>query len=310
MVETALVLAISAAALVAFMATISVRIGRERYNDSTNSFVDFLRRIYSETINVQNPRSGSIDSQNDYCTLAGQYAAAKAEQGKNPDSDGYPGRSGCAIYGKLITFGENVGTSNDDKRLLYVYDVIGRAIDLSHPLTTSGDIADQLAAVNADVLTFAKNETTGLCSVLPVGDVEKYTPSYNSQIETDEFNNLFKGALLIVRSPASGAVHTYVLEDEELELQRIIAENHSDLSCNNVESVHNSVANMHSDINGFLKDGKFELKEVDFCVGSSEIFASVNRRNNIRVAIDGHNSTAVEFVETDLSADEGGNRCK
>ncbi|MBR3233470.1 type II secretion system protein, partial [Candidatus Saccharibacteria bacterium] len=54
MIEVILFLAVSSIMLTAFMVTISGRIGNQRYNDATNSFVDFLRSVYSKAINVQN----------------------------------------------------------------------------------------------------------------------------------------------------------------------------------------------------------------------------------------------------------------
>lgn len=322
LVETALVLAISVLTLIAFIATISTRIGRERYKDATNSFADFVRRIYSETINVENGRSGSIDDQNEYCTLAGEYIAVTDPDNaaKNPDSDGYPGRSGCAIYGKLITFGEvwtseedRIDSQDDDNRVIYVYDLIGRAIDIAHPLSlpsSDSSITAQLAAVNADVLVVSKNDGSGSCSVSPVGSVQKFNPPWSSEIETvARDRNLYKGALLITRSPSSGAVHTYVLNDKELQLQRILARNRS-VSCDNIRGIHDMVNNMESNINEYLRNGDFKIEEANFCVGSDEAFMALSKRNNIRVLADNHNATGVEFIETDLSKDEGGNACE
>lgn len=309
-VETTLVLAISVATLMAFIITISSRVGRERYKDSTNSFVDFLRRMYSETINVENGRSGSIDSQNDYCTFAGEYAASQGQNSKNPESDGYPGRSGCAIYGKLITFGEDYGTTEEDKQMVYAYDLIGRAIDVNHPLKSNGDITRQLADVNADVFTFIKN-SDNTCSVLPVGMVEKYDPAWSSSIENTTRGEQFKGAVLITRSPNSGAMHTYVLEGKTLAIQKTISDNQS-VSCGDVVSLYKNIdENSKTNINGYLANGDFKIKEADFCIGSGESFMAlpIIKRNNVRITADGHNSTAVELVETDLSKEEGGNRC-
>ena len=131
LVEIALVLAVTAAMLVAFMATISSRVSRERYSDATKGFADALRTVYSEVENVENGRTGSISEQNKYCTLAGQAAAlADPSTAPNPGNAseagyGYAGRSGCAIYGKLISFGD----SSSDDTTFYVYDVIGRAVE-------------------------------------------------------------------------------------------------------------------------------------------------------------------------------------
>lgn len=310
-VETTLVLAISALMLMGFMAGIAGRIGAERYSDATYDYADFLRRIYTETINVEITRSGSIADQNKYCTLAGQEAAAAGNLSENPEDKayaGYPGRSGCAVYGKVISFGED---STGDT--IYVYDVIGSAVDINHPLTET-DTANELAAVYADLLSYNKN-SDGTCSLKTAGLSEAFKPQWSTRIEkSGNTSELFKGAVMMVRSPMSGSVRTYVMTDQVLEVQKMIAA-HKDGSCSaGLSSTVNDVTNNKTSLVRHIKtesngNNNFELKDADFCIGSEQLFSTIGKRNNVRILADGRNVNSVLFVETDLSSANGGNRC-
>lgn len=312
LVEVAIVISISSLMMIAFIATIGSRISVQRYKDSTINFADFIRSVYSDVINVENVRLGLIESQNDYCTLSGQATTLdnsnNTSANLNPE-ESYPGRSGCAIYGKLISFGEN------DDKTIYVYDVIGRAIDFMNPLIGGGTAIDELKAVHADILamTPSNNNTVSLSTA---ATFSQYNPQWGAWAE-DIKGDLFHGALMIVRAPTSGAVRTYFLE-RTLPIQELIRNHdYQDIGMNsgNLQSIVNAVNNRKADISKYLINGEdpkdaFIFQEVDLCVESDDLFTSFSARNNIRIKADGHNSTAVEFIESDKSAGEGGNRCR
>ena len=90
-IEVSLVLGITALAVTVFMVSISGRISSQRYNDATRGYVDFLQKIYTEVINVQNGRTGEIGDESKYCTLSNQdniiYSSELSEYGNE-----YPGR--------------------------------------------------------------------------------------------------------------------------------------------------------------------------------------------------------------------------
>ena len=313
MVETLLVLAISALMLMGFMAGIGVRIGAQRYSDATNDFADFLRRVYTETINVEIERTGHLrNNQENYCTLAGQKANAEGKYtgGSTTTAEkngSFPGRSGCAVYGKLISFGED--PTGDT---IYVYDVIGRAVDINHPLTAS-DAKQELINVHADVLSYNQNDN-GTCSLTTAGTVATYRPQWASRIENTNKGSLYQGAVLIVRSPNSGSVRTFSMEGQTMPIQQLIQNNQNGNCSSTLNSVVNNVNNakgslimhLNNDNNG---NSKFELKDANFCVASEQIFSAIGRRNNIRIKNDGRNADSVVFVETDLSKNQGGNQC-
>lgn len=96
LVEVSLFLAITGLLFLGVTIGVQNSIFQQRYNDSVQSFVEFLRTAYSKTENVQGTNKG--------------------------------GNSKKAIYGKLITFGEVknlAGGPNDGE--IFMYDVIGPA---------------------------------------------------------------------------------------------------------------------------------------------------------------------------------------
>ncbi len=313
MVEVAFVIAITTIMAVAFAVTIASRVGSQRYKDSTTSFADFIRSVYSEVINVENTRSGQIKSQNDYCTLAGKAAAISASVAANVNPDeSYPGRSGCAIYGKLISFGEN------DKNTIYVYDVIGRISDFLNPILVGNNTAiEELNMVNADVLALVPSKTNAsLVSLETAANYGTYDPTWGARAENPD-GSAFHGSLMIVRAPSSGAVRTYFLNRtlpyhdfiDNIDYRNISDSNPS------AQQVITAVSNAKADLSQYLHNSTdansgFVFQDVNICVNSDDLFAGISIRNNIRIKSDGHNATAVEFVESDKDPSAGGNVCK
>lgn len=314
LVEAAIVISISSLMMIAFVATIGSRISIQRYKDSTINFVDFIRSVYSDVINVENPRLGQIESQNDYCTLSGQAKTLDATNSPNANpnpEESYPGRSGCAIYGKLISIGEK------DEDTVYVYDVIGRAADFTNPIVGASTAIEELKVVNADILALIPNGTlASQVSLSTAAQYTQYTPQWGAWAE-DVKGDRFHGAIMIVRAPSSGAVRTFFLE-RALPIQELITNyDYKDMNDNssNLQLVVNAVNNKSADLSEYLKVGddaktSFVFEDVNICIDSDDLFTSFSARNNIRIKADGHNSTAVEFVESDKSGDEGGNKCR
>lgn len=170
LVEVALFLAITGLLFIGIVAGVQNSMFQQRYNDSVQSFAEFLRSIYSQTSNVQNPRT----------TDAGRSTAH-------------------AIYGRLVVFGEDKDLEGNDAKdgAIFAYDVIG---DVEG--TYSGNVITALKGINLTVLD--ENGTDF------AGNVEEYKPKWGAGIQTfDSFNN-FTGAILVVRHPRSGSIFTLV----------------------------------------------------------------------------------------------------
>lgn len=192
-IEVSLFLAITGALFVAVTIGVQNSIFQQRYNDSVQDFAEFLRRVYAETMNVQNNNDG---------------------------------RSNQAIYGKLVTFGETTnltGASNTDNEA-FMYDVVG---DVRGDIGT-GNVLSAMGwgsgGVHADVIV-----DDGAGGKKPAGIVESYRPKWSTQIQPPCSNSdcykPFVGAILVIRHPRSGTVYTYTMSGETVEVNKKIAEN-------------------------------------------------------------------------------------
>ena len=318
-IEVTLVLAISMFLFVGVIGGTNVNITRQRYNDSVNSFAEFLRSQYSEVISTENTRDDRI-SNTSPCTLTSKQAAGNGS-GSNVET----GRSHCLIYGKLITFNEE---NNPAK--VYSYDIIGDAKtsnDLealnkavrknsSHPYHgISNDTILSLVNLNADVLT-ARSTGSG-CQIIPAGNTSTYELPWGAYVQTTNHPTMqnYTGSILIVRSPLSGAINTFRLNSvvpvqSRLRNPYIAAE-----YCN-----ANSDARVNAYNNGSLRSflsatgsnapsfGNASTGTVaEFCINSDDVFAlASNGRRMVSIAYDGYNASAVKVY----NQDQGENKCQ
>lgn len=264
LIEVVLFIALSGALIVGIITSTSISINKQRYNDSVQSFAEFLRNIYSEATNVQN----IIDD------------------GKNEH-----GRSEKAIYGKLITFGESYnldGKLNNDNSI-FVYNIIG---DISsNPI--GEDALSSLSKLNANIGEVIVGE--GINQLSLIGSAYAYTPTYGARIEQTNSNDLFKGAIMVVRSPLSGTFYTYILD-----------------STDHTVEVNRAVFN-HDSTNPLLQylsptaDHAFVTKQMDLCISSEDVKLYDGLRRDIRLNEGIRNSSGIEMVEMNNEID---NKCK
>lgn len=240
LIEVSLFLAITGALFVAVTIGVQNSIFQQRFNDSVQNFEEFLRTAYAETMNVQNTGNG---------------------------------RSGEAIYGRLITFGEKHGLSGEritDESVnnIYMYDVIGKIGDIG-----TGNVLSTLNNLSATVTIEKDGE------VKPAGIIENYVPRWGAVIEkTDEYKP-FVGAILIVRHPNSGVAYTYVKNGETIEVNEMI---------NNANGLGTSVS-IDWEAYGF------KIEQVDFCVNPVGGEQRSNRQD-VRIITGAKNGTGIELV--------------
>lgn len=180
-IEISLFIAISGLVLVSVIGMASVTISQQRFNDVTQNFAEFLRKVYSE---VENPQGIGDGRSTEY-----------------------------VIYGKLVTFGEAVELDgatevSEKQQRIFVYDVVGR--DAGAGATSMKDLIEDL---NMDAVLIQKNSSNEDV-VVRAGMAESYTPRWGSVIDSEENGVPFKGSLLIVKNPRSGMITTLVAKGD------------------------------------------------------------------------------------------------
>lgn len=239
-IEVALFLAITGLLFLGITVGVQNSIFQQRFNDSVQSFADFLKNIYSEVTNVQ----------------------GESVNGGNTDK---------AIYGKLVTFGED--EVNDT---VYVYNVVGKAKANSFG---TGTAKKMLESIGADVVNSSDGNLYGV--------IQSYKPKWSAEIQNTKSEvQLFKGALLIVRHPRSGRVFTYSKQDDTIKVQEKIGYGAKQILVGDV-------------LNGFSND-----KDVNFCINPNGRQKS-NSRADVRIEKGARNSSGIEII-----MDEGLNGTK
>lgn len=304
--EVSLFLALSALLLMGVMFGITRSISHHRFNDTVNDLNEVLRRSYSEVINVQNSRKGQVEKK-EFCSIASIGLSHSLESSFKKtylsSSDDQPGRSDCAIYGKLIVFGANLDAKDNTSRI-FTYDVIGDIFTdklINKKYLSSGDkdkdITDDaltaLKLVKSDFVSVENNDN--FCGINPAGGSSSYDPQWGANIETSTKGQGLKAMILIVRSPLSGTVQTYTYENIVPIPENLVGAPSFDAKCS-----PSKIAGFVHYRNKFLnpKLSSFSnSKDITLCVGSDDLIA--NRRRAIRIKAGGHNASAIELLPAD-----------
>ena len=184
LIEISFFLAITGALFVSIIVGTQNSIWQQKYNDSVQSFTNFIRDAYSQVANPQGSQSTG------------------------------GGRSDKAIYGKLIVFGEEYDLKGEkipsDEQRIFIYDVIGNASSIG-----TGSVIETFKALNINVVVETVSGAT-TTNVSPAGLADSFVPTWSSVVEktrvTAGADNNFKGSILIVRHPRSGIINTLVAD--------------------------------------------------------------------------------------------------
>lgn len=306
-IEVTIFLVISMLLLMSVLGGLATRVREQRYKDAVNDVADYLREVYSEVVYVENFRTGQLGERS--CTVADFLYDGNGFKTNAQNAKANPGRSNCAVYGKLITFGEENST------VIHTYDVIGRTVDSFDAKFNVDDLKEtQLAELNtvlAGAVTVEKQNTS--CYLTTAGNQASHATEWESTLTyAGTPGQLFKGAVLIVRSPISNVVHTYTLHktngdpsDKTIEIQNllnsaVIASDSTGCANSSVSNYYNTPATAEEFLSKFMLGSisgySFTQEELNFCVESDDLFAS---RRNVRFEADGHDYTAVTLVPVD-----------
>jgi len=272
-IEIALFLALSGFLMVGLIMGANVSISRQRYNDSVNSFAEFVRGTYADALNVSND--------------------------KNPDvPTDEAGRSTTAIYGKLISIGE------DDGDTVYVYDLVGRAVSSSS--VKASRIIDMMYDSSIDANIFMPSG----CDVNPVGctntfyRMDSYEIPWSGNLSrgADAGSNngdRFHGAILIIRSPVTGNIRTYNFNYDKSAVKNKINEKHIPTNFHSQTSngqARNLFKTYLTELSQTSLDNGGE-NEMIICIDSDD--NNSGNRRGIKISARATNSSGVMLTEMD-----------
>lgn len=176
-IETVLFLAVTGLMISGIMVGVGNSINSQRFRDSVVSLQSFLQDQYSNVSYTINNRNSDYN-----CGPSGVYLLP------GDPSNSSRGQSDCSIIGKLIR-------SKDNKSLI-VNSIVGK-------------IPDSLPADVDDVSVFNASVYSTFISDF---DQETYELNWGATY-SDDHNNDLKFSVLILRSPISGVIRTFIYKD-------------------------------------------------------------------------------------------------
>lgn len=188
-IEVMLFLAITGALAIAILAGSGVSIGQQRYRDSVNTFKSLIQEQYNETTNVVNSRGGNAS-----CTNAVVVQPPDIVPTPQPR-----GTSECVVLGRLLTVADN-GID------LKMSNVIGYRTSTTAPVATT------------DINELKTNYRLGISPI----DSENGQVEWGAQIVKPKTTTLQPLSVMVIRSPLSGSVMTFVKDGVQTDLDGLV----------------------------------------------------------------------------------------
>ena len=293
-IETMLFLALTGLMLVGALVGIGSNLSRQRYKDSVQDIVTLIRNQYDYVTRVQiDQRDG-----NDMCDIVSGPATFTESKNKGR------GRSKCNIYGVAIFFGLDDDSDLDAGSIIQSTSILGKDIialeDDYREQFPQVDPREKIEAMSDLELMKAlklNNVIERVQKCQPVGLLERKALNWGSKIEDTAKDTVKKGIVLIIRSPRDGTVHTYTydLSNSSTTIPDYGALKDGDKTC--VQFTASTL-----DINTLLGASPAVFttaNNFDLCITSEDLTGTYGKRRMIRIAADGHNSSAVSLVDED-----------
>jgi type II secretory pathway pseudopilin PulG len=187
-IETMLFLAVTGLLAGAILVGSGVAISQQRYRDSVNSLKSYVQQQYSEVTNVTNGRDKSWT-----CDGVGNVAQS------NPAAGQARGTSDCVVLGRYITV-DATGTQ------LAASNVVGfrkvNAVDAT-----------------SDIAEIMTNYQLGISPI----DKDTSEVSWGAQIVKQKTTTPMPLSVLIIRSPLSGSIMTFVADGVQASISGLVS---------------------------------------------------------------------------------------
>lgn len=207
-----------------------------------------------------------------------------------------------------MVFGYDYGSDGqnaDDTRKVYSVILIGNA---KIPESIDGGFIEELGSVELHM--YCGQSLSDDSANTSSTSVNFYEPLWQSDLTIPEKkginNQPFKGTVIIARTPTSGAIHT-IYTPQVYNLRDECGENSFQAS----NDFQNDLSEYTKADNPELipSDERFNYQDVGICVTSE----NASRYREVRIARDGHNTSAISTLSTDIGDDwlnnTEGNQC-
>lgn len=296
-IEVMLTLAISGMVLVGALLGVSSTISRQRYRDTVEDIASTLRTQYDLVSRVQIEKRTSED-ENACKTISGDVFNDTPEASDR-------GRTNCNVYGVAVALGLPGDGGVLGKRI-QVTNLIGKDLGAyRRDLEQAGKDPDtelrgkgELALLKELKVTNLYRENDGRCKTTNILTNETF--KWDASLETVTKNQPAKVLLMIVRSPRDGTIHTYVWNYSGTDNESMDYTGDLSTACNGVQDGKSKPT-----INKGLAGDNFKIEDVKLCIKSEDAIATYGRRRMLKIAADGHNSSAVAL----MNMDDGENEC-
>lgn len=212
-----------------------------------------------------------------------EYIRTVYSEAISPQSLGLGNSSNHAILGKVVVFGSEDG--NDST--VYSATIIGRA---SIPLSQNRGFIEELADPESQVQLFCGDASKDPGDKGYNSTVTTYTTLWQTELRqagAGNIGNKFKGTLIIARPLTSALVHTAFLKDITYDLQEHCTPNN-----------HSASTEFSEGLRSYRTAYEESLEhDTSICVKSDD--SAVARE--VRIAADGHNTSAVLIVDDEES---------
>jgi type II secretory pathway pseudopilin PulG len=196
-IETMLFLGVSGMLIIGVLVASGGAINSQRYKDATSSLLSFFQSEYDRVANVQNIRESDVtcNAGDTSLSVSGGVSAR--------------GTTDCVIIGRLMTPSES-----------------GDSIT-SHTVYASNDFSNVFSESGAQLSGDANAiQNSGLFVDEDLGESRVYRPEWGTRIVRAGSSDPDAWQILIVRSPASGAIRTYVTDDTGMALNTLVSSSH------------------------------------------------------------------------------------
>lgn len=298
-IEVMLVLAITGFLFAGMMSGMSASLARQRYKDAVQDVADGFRRMYSFVVDTQ---VYTRDSDSACYGLTSASIESVGLTGNNKNTG--RGRSDCVVYGLVAT----IANSH-----IEMTELIGKDFDVVRKEEESKPEDERINIDVAKEMTILKmtgannivafSDSNGNCSSIGlVNLIEDFDSRWGTHILDTDGEEL-EATIIVFRSPRSGAIRTYIMD----EVIKIAEEpiNYSHFSNETHACTESAIIDAYG-VNALINADSFTEKELNICVDSGDSTAYMGRRRMIQIVKGAHSSSGVTMVDFD---DEEKNKC-